>query len=212
MIPFLNEGRGGLARLHAEAAKLGLVFNADQVKTADEFGDALDRAAAAARGTATAIGLQLAPAATSFLKTLGELIELERQSAGNIWEKLFGKAPKEIRVPFSLEPTKADAPSKEDAERARALEIAESQRLAAEAMAVHQGIAESLSQTLMDQATPYDVLIAKQLELERVQRAGVISTDQLAKASQMANAAMIASYAGMVGSVTGALANLFQKN
>jgi hypothetical protein len=43
LIPFLNEGRAGIARLTAEAQRMGVVFNKDTAAASDQFGDSLDK-------------------------------------------------------------------------------------------------------------------------------------------------------------------------
>ncbi len=66
LIPFLNQGKEGIAALTAEAEKFGIVIGGQTAKEADAFNDNLDRLKAAANG----IGVQLAS------KLLPHLVQL----------------------------------------------------------------------------------------------------------------------------------------
>jgi hypothetical protein len=70
LIPFLNEGADGLARLMEEAARLGVVLNGDAAKAADDFGDNLDALKAAAEGVGIALVSDLLPSLVSVTNTL----------------------------------------------------------------------------------------------------------------------------------------------
>jgi hypothetical protein len=57
----LQQGKGGIAKLTAEAHDLGAVLDNDAVKAAQEFGDSMDRMRAAAGGAGRAIAAGLVP-------------------------------------------------------------------------------------------------------------------------------------------------------
>jgi len=62
MIPFLNEGKDGLAALSAEADRFGVTLDEKTSLAANEFGDNLDRIKAAVEGVSVRVAAQLAPA------------------------------------------------------------------------------------------------------------------------------------------------------
>jgi len=68
LIPFLNQGRTGIAALMEEAKRLGVVMSGDAVRAATEFNDNLDRIRATSEGLARQIANKLLP-------TLNELAE-----------------------------------------------------------------------------------------------------------------------------------------
>lgn len=61
LIPFLNEGRAGLAELFAEADKVGAVMSDISIKESAEFNDSWDRTTAAIKGVLRVIGSELMP-------------------------------------------------------------------------------------------------------------------------------------------------------
>ena len=61
LIPFLNQGRDGIAAVTAEAEKLGIVFNTKTARAAEEFNDNLTRMKAAAQGIFISISNDLLP-------------------------------------------------------------------------------------------------------------------------------------------------------
>lgn len=62
LIPFLNQGRRGLAEMRDEAQRLGVVFSADLAKQAEEFNDNLARLGQAVDGAKIALLNELLPA------------------------------------------------------------------------------------------------------------------------------------------------------
>jgi len=66
MIPFLNQGRAGLAAMTEEARKLGIVINTETAQRAERFNDNLQNLQAAVRG----VGVQLASALLPQLEKL----------------------------------------------------------------------------------------------------------------------------------------------
>jgi hypothetical protein len=61
LIPFLNEGKKGLAEMRAEAAALGLTIDEKTGKAAEQFNDNLDRLQAVSTGLGTRLATDLAP-------------------------------------------------------------------------------------------------------------------------------------------------------
>src|SRR5512139_2524680 len=61
LIPFLNNGAAGLARLREEAVKLGISIGGDTVKAADEFNDRMNTIGNAVKGVGTAIAKDMLP-------------------------------------------------------------------------------------------------------------------------------------------------------
>jgi len=66
LIPLLNSGAEGLAEMRAEAEKLGVIYDKETTKSAEEFNDSLTRMGVAAGG----LGLQIAK---EILPTLNQL-------------------------------------------------------------------------------------------------------------------------------------------
>lgn len=61
LIPFLNQGKEGIAALVEEAEKLGIIIGDKTAKEADAFNDNLDRLKAASMGIATQLAARLLP-------------------------------------------------------------------------------------------------------------------------------------------------------
>jgi hypothetical protein len=80
MIPLLNLGSEGIARLRKEAASLGAVYGAEVAKQAAEFNDNLKKLELNAEATKVSI-------AGGLLPTLNELLEtfLKLKSTGQVW-------------------------------------------------------------------------------------------------------------------------------
>jgi hypothetical protein len=64
LVPLLNEGEAGIAKLRGEAQKLGVSLSDEQVAAGQAFNDALDKISAALLGVATRIGGAVAPMLT----------------------------------------------------------------------------------------------------------------------------------------------------
>lgn len=70
LIPLLNGGADGLREMTEEARALGLVFDAEAGKQAEEFNDAITRVQAGMEGAATQIGISLLPKLTEMAGVL----------------------------------------------------------------------------------------------------------------------------------------------
>jgi hypothetical protein len=70
LIPFLNNGRDGIAKLTAEAARLGVVIGGDTANAAADFNDTLDRLLAVGKGVVNQIAAALLPALSFLAKSL----------------------------------------------------------------------------------------------------------------------------------------------
>jgi lambda family phage tail tape measure protein len=81
LIPFLNNGAGGIEKLKNEAQKLGLVIGSDTAKAAEEFNDNLTRLQAASRGLANELTTAVLPALNEVLSTLLETTKLFRETS-----------------------------------------------------------------------------------------------------------------------------------
>lgn len=68
LLPFLNQGSAGLAALRAEAEKLGLVLNEDDVTSAHAYTNAMHDFEGALKGLQVEIGLEVMPVLTDFAK------------------------------------------------------------------------------------------------------------------------------------------------
>jgi len=88
LIPLLNSGRNGLAEMAAEARRLGVTFDEDASRAAEEFNDNLTRATTAAHGLMV-VGLtpligELASVTSRFLDAA--------KAAGGFWKALAVKS------------------------------------------------------------------------------------------------------------------------
>jgi hypothetical protein len=91
LIPLLNGGAAGLQDMADEARKLGVVFNADLAKSAEQFNDNLTRIRASSEGAAIVIAGQLLP-------TFNFLTEefLKSKDGSNSFAKAFGEAVRTV--------------------------------------------------------------------------------------------------------------------
>ncbi|MFC3674657.1 phage tail tape measure protein [Ferrovibrio xuzhouensis] len=78
LLPLLSAGSGEIARLRAEAERLGIVLDDSAIAAGDDFGDTLDTLAAAARGLSRTIGTYLVPTLKPILEGLTEWIAANR--------------------------------------------------------------------------------------------------------------------------------------
>ncbi len=76
LIPFLNEGKKGLADLRAEAVALGLSIDELTGKSAEQFNDNLDRLGKLGTGVGTRLATDLAP---QLAKTTDYLVDMAKQ-------------------------------------------------------------------------------------------------------------------------------------
>lgn len=79
LIPFLNEGVAGLAKLRKEARDLGIVMDESTAKAADEFNDQMDRANFALQGVRNIVGAELIPIITELAKEFTAFVVANRQ-------------------------------------------------------------------------------------------------------------------------------------
>lgn len=70
LIPFLNQGKEGLAQLGDEASRLGLVITAEGAAGAERFNDELEKLRRAGEGVAIRVATQLAPALSGLAEQL----------------------------------------------------------------------------------------------------------------------------------------------
>lgn len=79
LIPMLAEGREGLAKLEAEATRLGIVMDASAIATADELGDTIDTLTMTVLGLGNAIANRIAPVIIPMAQRLYEWIAANRE-------------------------------------------------------------------------------------------------------------------------------------
>jgi len=79
LIPLLNEGSAGIAKLRREAHDLGIVMSAQDVAASDEFGDSITRLMAVIRGIKNQIGLGLMPVITKLVADMKTWIMANRE-------------------------------------------------------------------------------------------------------------------------------------
>lgn len=81
LIPLLQEGGDGLAKLNAQFDELGLGLSADFVKAADDTGDSLDTMKLAFRGLKSQIALEFFPSLTAATEKCTQWIAMSRRFA-----------------------------------------------------------------------------------------------------------------------------------
>lgn len=91
LIPFLNEGRAGIAALSDEAQRLGKVLDTATGEAADKFNDNLDRMKLASEGLALNIAADLLPALTRIAEATREAY-VEAGALTAAWVALGGVA------------------------------------------------------------------------------------------------------------------------
>ena len=74
LIPMFNQGEEGLRAMREEAHKLGIVFDAETAKQAEEVTDALHRVEQASQGLKNAIAVALAPTIEEGAKKIEEFV------------------------------------------------------------------------------------------------------------------------------------------
>lgn len=75
MLPMLSDGAEGLAQMRQEAHDLGIIFDAEAAKQAEEFNDALTRLKAAIKGAVTIIASTLAPIITDLADKITRAVQ-----------------------------------------------------------------------------------------------------------------------------------------
>ena len=73
LIPFLNAGRDGIEDLRKEAKRLGVVFNDDAAKSAEQFNDNVERLKVGLQGLINTITIDLLPALNQFVTGLNNI-------------------------------------------------------------------------------------------------------------------------------------------
>lgn len=106
MVPLLNQGAEGIARLRDEAEKLGVVLSDDAAKAAGEFNDALDKMAERWRGVKLAAAEWLLPAMNTWTTEVEKAADKTNESAG-AWEAFkntWAALRDQVRLGIGLEP------------------------------------------------------------------------------------------------------------
>lgn len=80
LIPFLNQGRDGIASIREEAERLGIIFTDDQIKSAQAFNDSLDAMRKTIASVLRQIGLLFAPTFTAGARSFTEIIRRNRRA------------------------------------------------------------------------------------------------------------------------------------
>lgn len=79
LIPFLNQGKDGIAELVKEAERLGVVFKEEDAKAAEVFNDTLTKLNTVVKGLTTQIAIELLPTFNAFL---GKLTDTTTETNG----------------------------------------------------------------------------------------------------------------------------------
>ncbi len=108
LIPFLNQGREGMAELRKEAERLGLVMSGETAKAAEEFNDNLKKLTLSASALGRSIAEDILP---PMAKLLGLMVDAKKDGAG-----LFGS------IAVALRSLDAEAPLDELRKRAGTLQ------------------------------------------------------------------------------------------
>ena len=86
LLPFLNQGKAGIAAMMAEAERLGLVLSKDDAEAANTFNDALKKLDAQVKGLTVSIGLPLVRGLTDVLQLFTEI----EAAVGRAGEEMAG--------------------------------------------------------------------------------------------------------------------------
>ena len=82
LIPFLNQGKDGIADLTKEAERMGLVISSDAAKASEQFNDNLERLSMTAEGVKRSIGNAALPVLNELVQQITEA-STEADSLGN---------------------------------------------------------------------------------------------------------------------------------
>lgn len=95
LIPFLNQGAAGIAKLSDEARKLGLVMSADAARASEEFNDNIKRLSAAGEGFKLSV-------ANQFLPALNQVIEkmVEARKEGGLLQSVLDGLRESMSIAF----------------------------------------------------------------------------------------------------------------
>lgn len=105
LIPFLNQGKAGIAELMAEAQRLGVTLSKEDAEAANRFNDELKKMETVSRGLSLQLGKELVPVFTQLLGAVkevgagpvGKLFKLEIQGWASIFT-LLNHAIKETKL------------------------------------------------------------------------------------------------------------------
>lgn len=86
LIPFLNQGKAGIAGLMEEAKRLGVVVSEDAAKSADTFNNEIKRLQAATQGLTLQLGNELQPAFIELFKSMNGGLGLFNSLIGKVRE------------------------------------------------------------------------------------------------------------------------------
>jgi hypothetical protein len=81
LIPLLNEGADGLARMHDEAERMGLIISGDTAKAAENLNDSLDRLGKAVKGSAYILMDAYVPALEAAAKAMTDFLGITGSGA-----------------------------------------------------------------------------------------------------------------------------------
>jgi hypothetical protein len=74
LIPLLNEGRDGMAKLFAEADRLGVVFSSETAAASDAFNDSLSKLKSSLAGVTQQFAVQIMPMLTNLVDGIGNVV------------------------------------------------------------------------------------------------------------------------------------------
>lgn len=86
LIPFLNQGRQGIAQLRQEAERLGIVMSAEMAASAEKFNDNMKAVSSSAKG----LGITLANAALPKLNDIAQAMKAAAEEGGFFMAVLVG--------------------------------------------------------------------------------------------------------------------------
>jgi len=101
LVPFLNQGKAGIAGLMEEAKRLGVVLSTEDAQAASAFNDEIKRLESATRGLTLQLGQGLLPTMTSGLELFSKMIAKVRElnsETSNVgqnlknWSDAFGQS------------------------------------------------------------------------------------------------------------------------
>lgn len=102
LLPFLNEGRAGLAELGAEAERLGLTFTEEQAVIGTALQDSLNRLSRVRQGLTNELGLIFAPGFTQAADGFTAAIVRNRDSLIELAENVVPRATRVLTELFEL--------------------------------------------------------------------------------------------------------------
>ena len=88
MLKMMEGGTAELARYHAEAEKLGVVWKDKDAQAANDFNDATDRLTSSLKGLRNEVGVAMIPPMLGFVETLTSIIQKTKGSLERVVERL----------------------------------------------------------------------------------------------------------------------------